>query len=169
MQFVVEFDVSGSDEVETVVVSLTEDIANTEQFDLFVQSRPFLFPLRYTAREAEKKISAMNKLSLVDISIGDELWVDLRFFDGDSSNAALWFDSLELPETEKIYVVQMRVSGWKNKQHTAVYLFSELFQASYIFKAYDFYACTVALNEFDPLKHVAVDKSFQKICPQMFV
>ena len=169
MQFVVKFDVNGSDDVESVLVPLSEDIANTEQFELFVQSRQFLFPLRYTVREAEKKIAAMNKLSLVDVNIGDVFWVDLRFFDGVGSSAVMWFDSLMLPESDKIYVVQMRATEWKNKQHTAVWLFSELFQASYVFKAYDLFACTVVLKAFDPAKHLAVDKSFRKICPEMFV
>ena len=99
MQLSVIFSVQDSS--EAVWVNLTEDISNTEQFEIFVKERPYLYPLRFTAREADRKIAAMNKLAIVDVKIGEELLVSLRYFDGIGRNAVSWYDALELPDVTK--------------------------------------------------------------------
>ena len=168
MRFTVEFSVGNGEDVERVIVPLSEDISKTEQFDVFVQSRPYLFPLRYTARAAELKIAAMNKLSIVDLEVGDEFLIDLRYFDGVGAGSTMWFDSLMLPDTEKTYVVEMVLSRWKNKQHTSALLFCPLFKDSYMFKGYDFMSCAVPVISLSAETHILVDGSFSKAYPQIF-
>jgi hypothetical protein len=167
MQLFVTFVVE--DSKESVLMNLTEDISNTEQFELFVVERPYLFPLRFTARVAEQKIAAMNKLAIVDVQIGNQLLVNMRYFDGIGRGAVTWFDSLELPEVAKTYVVQMSVKQWKSKERRAVVLQCPLFNADYVFSYYDLVACTVQLAAFDPAVHILVDDSFRKTVPKMFV
>ena len=166
MQLSVIFSVQDSS--EAVWVNLTEDISNTEQFEIFVKERPYLYPLRFTAREADRKIAAMNKLAIVDVKIGEELLVSLRYFDGIGRNAVSWYDALELPDVTKTYVVQMRVVRMKNKQRTAVVCSCPLFNAEYSFKSYDLFSCAVNMKEFSERKHVMVTEAFKKMVPKMF-
>ena len=110
----------------------------------------------------------MNKLAIVDVKIGEELLVSLRYFDGIGRNAVSWYDALELPDVTKTYVVQMRVVRMKNKQRTAVVCSCPLFGAEYVFKTYDLFSCAVNMKEFSERKHVMVTEAFKKMVPKMF-
>jgi hypothetical protein len=69
------------------------DLANTQQYEEYINSRPDLFPLRYPAAVAKKRIAEINKLSMSDIMPGDKLYMSLRLFD---DTDRMWYDSLDL-------------------------------------------------------------------------
>ena len=72
------------------MVPYTEDIASTEMFQQYIQQRPELLPLRYSAVEAKKQMSIMNKQAITEVKPGDTVYVDMHYFDGTRS---VWFDS----------------------------------------------------------------------------
>lgn len=67
----------------------------------FCRSRPQLFPLIYTAQEAQRRIAALNATPITEIAPGREVFVDLRSF----GNGA-WYNEIGLPDSEKrTYVI----------------------------------------------------------------
>ena len=49
--------------------------------------------------------------------LGDVLYLSLRYFDGVDR---MWYDSLNLPERERDYVVQVVVDRFANRNHRRV-------------------------------------------------
>ena len=150
-------------EDETVNRKFDADLAATAQFESYVESQKFLFPLRYATRQdARRAITALNKTAITICGPKDKIFLDLRFFDGTS---AMWFDSLQLPEKGKVYVMEAVVESWDNKTKTAVKVKVKLLSVSFILKTYDVQSCVYLPREVDRSKHVVVDKELIRLHP----
>ena len=77
------------------------DLANSIQFDEYVNSKKAVLPLRYsTKKDATTAMGSLNKLAISDVSPGESVFLDLRFFYGatwGSTEPSMWFDKLNLP------------------------------------------------------------------------
>jgi hypothetical protein len=135
MQFAVDFIVN--DQISTSIVNYSADLAESEQFSDYVNATNYLYPLRFAASFAKTNIAVLNRTAIKDLTVDDQLWLNLRFFDG-INNA--WFDNLNLPAKEKMYVVSTKVHKFLSP--TRIVLYSALFKQQYILKTYDILACT---------------------------
>ena len=124
---------------ETIDVQYSPDLAASQQFQDYIEATPDLYPLRFTAGEAKRKIQQLNRLAITTMAVGDHGFLSLRFFDGPTS---AWFDSLQLPDKTRRYVVPF-VAVRFNKAQTIVSLSVPLFAQEYRLQAYDILAHTV--------------------------
>jgi hypothetical protein len=113
-----------------------------------------LYPLRFAASFAKRNIATLNKTAIKDLTVNDPLWLNLRSFDGLNS---AWFDNLNLPEKEKLYIVSTKVQKFLSP--TKIVLYSTLFKQEYILRTYDMLACTFTENmvEENPSSFIKVD------------
>ena len=95
MFFFVEFD-----DGDKVLLPYSKDLSSAVQFEEFVYSEPQLFPLRFNAADAPKRITAMKREPIRNIALHDVFYLDLRYWGYD------WFDALDLPNAySTTYVV----------------------------------------------------------------
>lgn len=146
-----------------VDLPLTQDLMDSAPFDAYVASVPVLFPLRYrTAAQATAAISAQNRLSITDYSVGDSVYVHLRYFDG--RNRA-WYDSLDLPTPPTDYVVPGRVTKWLNAARTRLQLFIPLYSSTHSFSHVD---SVMYLSPTLSASATVVDDTFRALFPRLF-
>ena len=105
------------------------DLFDTEPFERFVERDPVLFPLRFTARQAQTEVSKLRIKPLVQLSnyevqmnqtmahltAGNILYLHMRFFD---FSIYRWYDNLGFPDKVKPYYVPIRIGTWNNRRHT---------------------------------------------------
>jgi hypothetical protein len=164
MQFSVDFLINSV--VETSIINYTNDIAETAQFNEFIHETNYLYPLRFAASLAKSHISELNRNSIKHINCNDVLWLNLRFFDGFDRT---WFDSLELPDKSKIYVVSTVVKRFSSKTKTKLIVFASTFQQEYILTPYDILSCTFTDDIFHNNRSafIIVDKALCEQYPQL--
>ena len=64
----------------TVDVPYSLDLANSAQFDEYVNSNKALLPLRNgTKKDATTAMGSLNKLAISGVSPGESVFLDLRF------------------------------------------------------------------------------------------
>lgn len=123
-----------------VVLPYNKDLAESRQFEEYVNAHAALFPLRYTSREATHEIARLNKLSITTVSPGDTVYLSLRYFDGTDR---MWYDSLGLPDKAKLYVVQARVDRYADRNRRRIVVKCPVFNDEYTLTYYDVAAhCT---------------------------
>ena len=157
-----------NDEVQTSLVNYNTDIAETEQFSNYVQSINYLFPLRFAASIAKQEISTINKFAIKDVNVNDVLWLNLRFFDGKDR---IWFDSLKLPQQDKLYAVSTVVKRFSSKSKFKIVIFAAAFNQEYILTAYDILSCTFSNQIFlsHPSSFISVTKELCTEYPQLLI
>jgi len=162
-----EFNVTflNGDETETKMLSFNQDLAASEQFELYVNSIPYLFPLRYLAKDATKRVTAVDRLAITTVAPGDRAYLDLRFYD-DRDRA--WFDALKLPESHKQHLVEIEFRRWKNRNRKQIIAFCFVFDNELELSGYDVFA-TVVINPVFDENCVRVDAEFARTHPQIFV
>ena len=109
----------------TITMPYGVDLAQSQQFEQYILAHPILFPLRFTAKVANQKISNINSLVITEFQPGSDAFLDLRFYDGRSST---WFDSLDLPKSalhlpnsgNLTYVTPITFTRWVNRKHTEI-------------------------------------------------
>ena len=120
----------------TVDVPYSLDLANSAQFDEYVHSKKALLPLRYsTKKDATTAMGSLNKLAISDVSPGESVFLDLRFFDGatwGSTEPSMWFDNLNLPKTDRAYVFQAHCVKWSNSSRKKIVLHLPILQTRYV-------------------------------------
>jgi len=164
MEFNVTF-LNGDASTETKMLPYNRDLADSQQFEEYINSIPYLFPLRYLANEAPKRISAVNRTVITSVSPGDEAYVNLRFYDGTDR---VWFDNLNLPEKHRQHFIRVRFLRWKNRNRKSIIAFCQLFNQEMELTAYDVYATVVTDPNFDE-EAVYVDAAFGNAHPNIFV
>jgi len=73
MFFNVEFD-----DGDKVLLPYSKDLGAAAQFEDFVYSEPQLFPLRFNAADAPKRVTAMRKEPIRNVELHDVFYLDLR-------------------------------------------------------------------------------------------
>jgi len=106
MFFYVEFD-----DGDKVLLPYSKDLSAAAQFEDFVYSEPQLFPLRFNAADAPKRVTAMRKEPIRGVELHDVFYLDLRYWGYD------WFDALDLPNAYvTTYVVQCEYVAWVTRR-----------------------------------------------------
>ena len=126
-------------EDDIIQVPYSSDVANTSQFHDFVSSQRYLFPLRFTAKEAGRQIKLMKNDAIVGVELGDLGYMSLRFFDGIDR---MFYDSLNLPERSKDYVIPIQYLAWSTNRRVKVTVNCPLFNTTYVLDSYDVFALT---------------------------
>ena len=75
--FYVEFD-----DGDKILLPYSKDLSSSAQFEEFVYSEPQLFPLRFSAADAPKRITAMRKEPIRNVQMRDVFYLDLRYWGG---------------------------------------------------------------------------------------
>jgi len=163
MLFNVTFSYNGITEAKMIPYSA--DIDRTEQFERYINDNPYLFPLRYHASVAKKRMNAMNRQPITRVVPNDIVYLNLRYYDGMDS---AWFDSLDLPEKDKIYTVKIRALEWGHRNHKTLKTYCDVFGMDVLLTTYDVYALTITQQDFDDEKHILVTVNFQRQYPKMF-
>ena len=141
------------------------DLAGTEQFKDFVLSKPYLFPIRDTAKITSKQIVDMCKLSILNVHIGTKLHLNLRYFDDKDKE---WFDRLKLPPVFD-YVTEIVATRWGNDGHTRINCTCPMYGYFRTLSAYDVFAFTTPIQEFDATRMVLLTIESGAAFPQLFV
>ena len=68
------------DDGDKVLLPYSKDLSAAGQFEDFVYSEPQLFPLRFNATDAPKRITAMRKEPIRDVELHDVFYLDLRYW-----------------------------------------------------------------------------------------
>jgi hypothetical protein len=81
-----------------------------EAYYNFCSARPYLFHLTLDAGLAKKFISQKKREDITTVTVGDQVFVDLRFF-GD-----IWYEQLGLPDFESsCYVMPFTYTHWYHR------------------------------------------------------
>jgi len=108
----------------------------------------------------------INKLPITSVTIGQLVYLDLRFFDG---NDRLWYDSLKLPQRSSIYVVACQcVSIDRSKKRPnfpQLSVFCPLFNQQYLLFSADI-VMYISQNLIE--NSILVDASYRALYPAMF-
>ena len=127
------------------------DLANSQPFKSFVEARKELFPLRFTVKEAKQAMKEIRKQPITSVSVGSQGYLSLRAFDGMDRG---WYDSLNLPEKTKLYVVPFTCTKI-SRGHA--YLRLPIFDITMRFDNYDLTANCYDVLDSDLLLEVTAD------------
>ena len=106
MFFFVEFD-----DGDKVLLPYSKDLSSSVQFEEYVYAEPQLFPLRFNAADAAKRVTAMRKEPIRGVEVHDVFYLDLRYWGYD------WFDTLDLPDAyTTTYVVECKYVAWHTRR-----------------------------------------------------
>ena len=106
MFFLVEFD-----DGDKVLLPYSKDLSSFVQFEEYVYAEPQLFPLRFNAADAAKRVTAMRKEPIRGVEVHDVFYLDLRYWGYD------WFDTLDLPNAyTTTYVVECKYVAWHTRR-----------------------------------------------------
>jgi len=163
MMFNVTFAFNGI--TENKMIPYTADLDKTQQFEEYLNRNPYLFPLKHHASESKRRIAGIKKLRITKFVPGDTVYLNLRYFDGDSS---AWFDALDLPEKDKSYYVQLRIRSWKSNMHLEAVAFCPVFNCDIRLNNYDSQSTVLTEGEFNEETDILVTEAFRRQYPDMF-
>ena len=141
----------------------SKDLSESAQYEDYCRSRPELSPLLYKASDAIKRINALNKTPITEVSPGDVVYVDLR------SWGATFYKELDIPDKFHItYLVKCIYGTWKNKAKTLIESYYPAFRESYDVK-HDFIKRYGSYRDFNPSlpnsSEILVDEEFVRRYP----
>ena len=143
------------------------DLAASMQYQAYVESKKYLFPLRYrTVVEAKQAITALNKTIIISPQPGEVVFLDLRFFDGYGREVSEWFDSLGLDDKASVHVTEARCDKWMAGRKKVVALLP-VFNRTVTLSKFDVTACVYAPDEVNDDEFVFVDAAFVAQYPAM--
>jgi hypothetical protein len=113
----------------------SKDLFDSVQYEQFCRANPPLFPLIFTVKEAEKKLSQLRQQPISAVQPGVKVYVDVRYFGG-----CTWYASIGLPEAHtKTYVFYCEYGDWigtrKKKINLHVLVTNEIFPVDNLFVA----------------------------------
>jgi len=149
----------------TIDMPYGQDLADSSQFDQYVNAHQVLYPLRYvTVKEAKSAASALTKTSITTINAGDTIFLHLRYYDGRSS---MWYDSIGLPEKQRHYLIPAQVIKSLNKESTRMLLYIPLFNSRNKIDAYDVTLYVVRQEDFNSDTMIVIDASYFATYPKL--
>ena len=137
------------------------ELAETEQFQQFVRARPELFPLRFSTVEAQREIRSMRRQQIT--AIESNSFLSLRYYDGVTT---AWYDSLGLPDRDKLYVVPVVFDRWLNARKQVAVVQIPLLGISARLDTYDVFAHIHSV--LDPISHVEVTADLRERFPRVW-
>lgn len=153
-------------EENTIELPYSKDLADSQQFDEFVNSISALYPLRFnTSAEAKSNISSLEKTSITTINIGDEVFLNLRYFDGKKT---AWFDALHFPDKRKIYVLHGIFTKFNNRTHTRIVLVIPMLKKQFVLSAYDILANVITQADYNDENYIQITEDYRLSYPAIF-
>jgi len=93
---------------DSVLLPYSQDLRSSVQFDEYIYAEPQLFPLRFNASDANKRINALRREPIRTVELGSVIYVDLRYWGYD------WYDGLDLPNAYvTTHVVACEYLRWR--------------------------------------------------------
>lgn len=143
-------------------VTWHKDLFDSVPYENFCRSRSELFPLVYTIKEAERRMTEINRQPITAVAPGHEVYVDLR-----SRGSCTWYDSIGLPRSAELkYVLKCTYMAWIGVQKRKLSLRCELLRILYTVNHY-FVVSYGSVTHFDPDTMVLVDKDLCKKYPKI--
>jgi hypothetical protein len=141
------------------------DLADSMQYQAYVEQKKYLFPLRYrTAVEARAAITALNKTVIASPQPGEVVFLDLRFFNGYGRGASEWYDALGLEDKVRIHVTQAQCTKWTAGRKRILARLPVL-SIDVTLCMYDITACIYTPDEIDEESFCMVDAAFVALHP----
>ena len=139
---------------DIVWVPWSKDLEACQPYETMVLAEKPLFLLRFKTSIAEKERALLNRKPITEVKPGDNVYVDLRFWD------PVWYDQLNLPETyERIHVVPCSFAEWKDNTHKKINLRCDMFDETLLLQHYDVY-CYGTIRQFNVTTMILVDELF---------
>jgi hypothetical protein len=139
----------------------TPDLFETTHYEDFCRSNPALYPLLYSASEAKKIRTTLNRTAITEIAPGDTVYVDLRCF------GAVWYNQLALPDLDHThYVVLTYVVQFYNRACTKVTVRMDVFDLV-MTQTHEWVLSYGSVKHFDPASMTLVDSAFTREFPQV--
>jgi hypothetical protein len=104
------------------------DIYDTTYFEDFCRSRPELLPLLTTVSISNKRIAEINKTPITEFTIGEEAYMNLRFFGYEK------YKSFQLPNHERITYITRITYGNLSKNKCDININIHMFKKKYLVK-----------------------------------
>ena len=156
IQFLVEFE-----DGKQLWLPWSQDLFTTVPYENFCRSKPCLYVLLFSHKEALKILQRKNREPITLVKPGDFVYVDLRSYGPD------WYDQLQLPDSDsKTYVLHYEYLRWNNEKQTKIIAFCKLFDETFSVDGYFVYAYGSA-HQFDPGTMVLIDKSLVSRFPAL--
>jgi len=109
-----EFEVVFADG-DIIWLPYSPDLSNNAALLDFIQLRPQLFPLTYSAKEASSVLARIRKQPIQGVAPGDVFYVDLRQWGED------WYQTTSLPDPATTwYVTEVRFEAWLRPNHREI-------------------------------------------------
>ena len=115
------------------------DLSTTVQFEDFCRSHRELHLLLFTVEQAKVEARRINSLPITDVSPGDVVYVNLRYFDSYIYDNILQLDN----KYHKRYVVKMTYTRWAGSQHSKIDAKIHIFDTTYMFNNLFFSASVI--------------------------
>lgn len=143
-------------------VTWNKDLFDSVPYENYCRSRPELFPLVYTIKEADRRIKEINQRAITAVAPGQRVFIDLR-----SRGSCTWYASIGLPRSEQLqYVLTCTYVAWVGTQKRKISVRCELLQVLYTVNHY-FVLSYGSVTRFDPDQMVLVDKDLCKKYPKI--
>jgi len=134
-----------------------------EAYHKFCISKPYLYHLSLDTTLADQFIHDIRKRDITNVSVGDTVFVDLRFFSDD------WYEQLGLPDWRtSSYVVEFVYTKWYHKNQSKKKISATFTLANHSF-GMDTYCvyCWGSHKIFDATTMILVDKAMIASFPRI--
>jgi phospholipid-translocating ATPase len=138
----------------------SSDIAQTIAYEMYINARPMLRPLRFTVQALLREDKILNASPITEVAVGTFAYVDLRWY------GYGWFEALDLPDHDNAqYVVKFRYEAF-NKERTVADIFCHIFKERW--KVNHVFVVEYGMStNFDATSMVLVDAAFVKKFPSV--
>ena len=145
-------------------VTWSKDLFDSIPYETYCRSRPELFPLIFTEKEARRRITEINGTAITEVTPGLRVFVDLR-----SRGSCTWYANIGLPDCHvRTYVIPCVYKAWEGKNKRKMKLFCELLQIELTVDHY-FVVAYGTVRSFDDTMMILVNKhlagQYAKILP----
>ena len=137
-----------------------KDLFDSIPYEEYCRSKPPLFQLVYTINVAKQEAARLNKLPITEVSPGDLVYVDLRWY------GAEWYRQINLPDKDfKTYVVVFRYERLAS-QNRKIVGYCETLNDRFTFD-HVFVREYGSVKKFDADYMILVDSEFLKSHPEV--
>jgi hypothetical protein len=149
-------------------VPYNADLVNTAQIEQFIDMNKELQVLKQPAKDTKKFVSSLNKLAITAWNTNEDIYINARVFDGLDRS---WFDSLNMPDPKKKYLLKGTVKGWKKGKFSKILCHIELSNSILTLSNYDVCTCCYKLSEIYKKRDsfVLIDKKYGENYPQILI
>ena len=139
-------------------VTWNKDLFESVPYEEFCRKHPPLFPLIFTKKIADQKIREINATPITEVIPGSTVYVDVR-----SRGGTTWYNSIGLPDSEKLtYVLRCVYGQWMGRAKKKIKISCEVTNEEWTVDHY-FVRTYGCLRNFNKQRMVLID---QDLCRQ---